>query len=163
MSQKSLSYWLKFVIIIMALCALAVHTAASLMLTVSEAEEIDKLRMPWLIFLWASAIPILFAVIISWKTAANIGIGNAFCMQNAKHLKNIATCSAVDAAWVLIGETVLLLLNMNHPGIFLFFYGDSCNRRCNIGCGGVPFLLHKKSRRPQRTNRTHNMRWRNGR
>mgnify|MGYP002750632877 FL=1 len=120
MSQKSLSYWLKFVIIIMALCALAVHTAASLMLTVSEAEEIDKLRMPWLIFLWASAIPILFAVIISWKTAANIGIGNAFCMQNAKHLKNIAICSAVDAAWVLIGETVLLFLNMNHPGIFLF-------------------------------------------
>ena len=103
MSQKSLSYWLKFVIIIMALCALAVHTAASLMLTVSEAEEIDKLRMPWLIFLWASAIPILFAVIVSWKTAANIGIGNAFCMQNAKHLKNIAICSAVDAAWVLIG------------------------------------------------------------
>ena len=120
MSQKSLSYWLKFVIIIMALCALAVHSAVSLMLIVSEAEEIDKLRTPWLIFLWASAIPIFFAVISSWKTATNIGIGNAFCMQNAKHLKNIAICSAVDAAWVLIGETVLLLLNMNHPGVFLF-------------------------------------------
>lgn len=120
MSQKSLSYWLKFVIIIMALCALAVHCAISLMLIVSEAEEISKLRTPWLIFIWASAIPIFFAVISSWRTATNIGKDHAFCLQNAKNLKTIAVLSATDAIWVFVGETVLLLLNMNHPGVFLF-------------------------------------------
>lgn len=120
MSQKNLSIWLKFIIVIMALCAFAVHTAISLMLIVSDAPEVDRLRIPWLVFVWSTAVPVLFAVIYSWLTASNIGNGNAFCAQNAKYLKSIAFLSAIDAMWLFIGEIILLVLNMNHPGIFLF-------------------------------------------
>ncbi len=119
-SLKTIAGSLKFIIVAMGLCAFAIQSVISLMLIVSDAEEIDAIRIPWMAFLWSTAIPMIPALIYSWKTASNIGKNKAFCLDNAKNLKNIAISSISDAALVLIGNIVYLLLDISHPSVLLF-------------------------------------------
>lgn len=119
-SLKTISGSLKFIIIAMGLCAFAIQSIISLMLIISDADNIDTLRIPWMIFLWSTAIPMIPALIFSWKTACNIGRNKAFCLDNAKNLKNIAISSISDAALVLVGNIVYLLINISHPSVLLF-------------------------------------------
>ncbi|HAS37298.1 MAG TPA: DUF2975 domain-containing protein [Ruminococcaceae bacterium] len=119
-SLKTIAGSLKFIIVAMGLCAFAIQSVISLMLIVSDAEEIDAIRIPWMAFLWSTAIPMIPALIYSWKTASNIGKNKAFCLDNAKNLKNIAISSISDAALVLVGNIVYLLLDISHPSVLLF-------------------------------------------
>ena len=119
-SLKTIAGSLKFIIVAMGLCAFAIQSVISLMLIVSDAEEIDAIRIPWMAFLWSTAIPMIPALIYSWRTASNIGKNKAFCLDNAKNLKNIAISSISDAALVLVGNIVYLLLDISHPSVLLF-------------------------------------------
>ena len=112
-SLKTIAGSLKFIIIAMGLCAFAIQSVISLMLIISDADNIDKLRAPWMVFLWSTAIPMIPALIYSWKTASNIGRNKPFCLDNSKNLKNIAISSICDAALVLAG-------NISHPSVLLF-------------------------------------------
>lgn len=119
-SLKTIAGSLKFIIIAMGLCAFAIQSVISLMLIISDADNIDKLRAPWMVFLWSTAIPMIPALIYSWKTASNIGKNKPFCLDNSKNLKNIAKSSICDAALVLAGNIVYLLLDISHPSVLLF-------------------------------------------
>lgn len=119
-SMKTIAGSLKFIIIAMGLCALAIQGTISLMFIISDADDIERLRIPWMAFLWSTAIPIIPALIYSWKTASNIGRNKAFCLDNSKNLRNIAISSICDAALVLIGNIAYLLLDLSHPSVLLF-------------------------------------------
>ncbi len=119
-SLKTIAGSLKFIIIAMGLCAFAIQCMISLMFIVSEADDIERLRIPWMAFLWSTAIPMIPVLIYSWKTASNIGKNKAFCLDNSKNLKKIAISSICDAALVLIGNVVYLLLDLSHPSVLLF-------------------------------------------
>ena len=119
MTHKKIARWLKFIIIVMGLLAFAILSALSLIFLVSEVQEIHAMRIPWLIFIWTTAIPMIFAVISSWKTATNIGKNIMFCNDNAKHLHTIAMSAAADCAIVSIGNISFLFANINHPGVCL--------------------------------------------
>lgn len=119
-SLKTIAHSLKFIIIAMGLCAFAIQSVISLMLIISDADDIDTLRIPWMAFLWSTAIPMIPALIYSWKTATNIGKNKAFCLDNSKNLKNIAISSICDAALVLVGNIIYLLLDISHPSVLLF-------------------------------------------
>ena len=121
MSVKTISGWLKFIIIVMALMCFGLQCAASLIFLVSEVEEIHAIQIPWLIFIWTTAIPMIPAVIRAWKTARNIGRDILFSMENAKNLHTIAVSAAADCAIVSIGNIALLIANMNHPSVVLGF------------------------------------------
>ena len=54
-----------------------------------------------------------------WKIAGNIGNDKSFSAENAKLLKYISLAAAGDSAFFLLGNAVLLLLNMSHPGVVL--------------------------------------------
>lgn len=118
-SLKTIAGSLKFIIIAMGLCAFAIQSVISLMLIISDADNIDKIRAPWMIFLWSTAIPMIPALIYSWKTASNIGRNKPFCLDNSKNLKNIAISSICDAALVLAGN-IIYLLDISHPSVLLF-------------------------------------------
>ena len=90
------------------------------MLIISDADNIDNLTAPWMAFLWSTAIPMIPALIYSWKTASNIGRNKPFCLDNSKNLKNIAISSICDAALVLTGNIIYLLLDISHPSVLLF-------------------------------------------
>ena len=81
--------------------------------------EFADCYIPWLIFLILSGIPCYAALVISWKIAANIGKDKSFSLANAKLLKGISVLAASDSAFVFLGNTLFLLLNMNHPSIIL--------------------------------------------
>ena len=122
MEQKTLSKWLKVVLIGVAFCALVVYLlilpgyGRSL---VAEYPEFSNRFWPWLIFLWATGIPCLIAFCFGWKIAANIGSDRSFSLSNARYLKWISWLAAGDSVFFFAGNVVLLFCNMSHPGITL--------------------------------------------
>jgi hypothetical protein len=76
---------------------------------------------PWLIFAWLTALPCFIVLIYVWKVSDAVKKDTVFTMLTAKWVKMGAVLLLIDAAFLFIGNVVLLLLNMNHPGILLFF------------------------------------------
>lgn len=120
MSHKALSFSLKFIIVLMLLCAFSVLCLVSIMMIISDAPEIEQIRIPWMLFLWSTGIPVAAAAVFAWMTSTNIGHDKSFCLANAKNLRAISILAAADAVWFFAGNFILLFLNMNHPSVVLF-------------------------------------------
>ncbi|MBQ9301359.1 MAG: DUF2975 domain-containing protein [Clostridia bacterium] len=122
MKQKTLSNWLKAVLLGLSLCGLIVYGiivpsyGCSL---VAAYPEFANRFWPWLIFLWCTGIPCYAAVAMGWKIAKNIGADHSFSHENARYLTWIAGLAAGDAAFFFVGNAALLAINMSHPGVLL--------------------------------------------
>ena len=122
MKQKSLSKWLKVVIVGTGICGLIVYFAVLPAVGISirtQYPEFANRFWPWLIFLWVSGIPCYAVLVLGWKIASLIGKDLSFSENNAIYLKWIAWLAAGDSAYFFVGNAVLLLLNMSHPGIVI--------------------------------------------
>ena len=122
MRMKSLSVWIKIILIGFALCGAGILGFAVPKIGTAIAKaypEFAGAYVPWLVFLWIAAVPCYAVLALGWMIAANIARDNAFSSVNAKLLKAIAVLAAVDSVYFLIGNIILLILNMNHPGIVL--------------------------------------------
>jgi hypothetical protein len=124
MKQAALARWLKFIILGVGLCGLVVYVLAIPMLgqalAAADNGTWSACYWPWLLFIWATGIPCYVALVLAWKIAANIGADRSFSPANAGLLKWISRLAVGDAAFFFVGNIVLWLLNMNHPGIVLF-------------------------------------------
>ena len=101
MGQKTLSNWLRLVIVGTGICALAVYLVIVPSYGVSVAArnpECAYRYWPWLIFIWLTAVPCFAALFLGWRIAANIGRDRSFTMENADKLKWIS--------WLAAGEVV---------------------------------------------------------
>jgi hypothetical protein len=67
-----------------------------------------------------TAIPCYIALVLAWRIASNIGADKSFSLANASLFKWISILAAADSAFFFVGNIVLWLLNMNHPGIVVF-------------------------------------------
>lgn len=74
---------------------------------------------PWLLFLWGTGIPCYLALFEFWHVCGEIKADNSFCEENAIRMMNIALLILGDVAYFFAGNVLFLMLNMNHPGIFL--------------------------------------------
>ncbi|MBE6908550.1 MAG: DUF2975 domain-containing protein [Ruminococcaceae bacterium] len=122
MEQKALSNWLKIVLLGVGLCGLIVYFFIIPSYGQNLAQrnpEFAHCYVPWLVFLWITAMPCYAALALGWRIAANIGRDQSFSRANAEHLKRISWLAACDSAYFFVGNVVLLLLNMSHPGITL--------------------------------------------
>lgn len=122
MSQKQLSKWLKGMILLAGACGAAVYCAVIPMLgcgIVGANPEMENRFLPWLIFLWTTAVPCAMALVIGWRIAARIGRDEAFTTQNAGGLRQVAVLAAGDAGWFFVGNLLLLFCNLSHPGVTL--------------------------------------------
>lgn len=122
MEQKHLSNWIKLILVGIAILGLVVCGLIIPMYGLSLRSlypEFANRFWPWLIFIWVSAIPCFVVVGYAWKIATNIGNDQSFTNQNASLLKSISVLSASDATFFFIGNIVLLLMNMSHPGVVL--------------------------------------------
>ena len=123
MDQKKLALWLKIIIIVTALCGIAICGLVLPMVGQSIADsyggEFDYAFWPCLIFLWIFALPCFAALIIGWRIASNIGRGRSFCEENAKLISLISILAAADAVFFFVGNVVLLMFSCNHPGFVL--------------------------------------------
>ena len=122
MEQKTLSKWLKLILLGMGICGLAVYLAVvpsfgdSLR---SQYPEFAGRYWPWLIFIWVSGIPCYAVLVLGWRIAANIGRDASFSLETARFLRSIAVLAALDAAYVFLGNLAMLFLDMSHPGVVL--------------------------------------------
>ncbi len=122
MEQKTLSKWLKLILLGMGICGLAVYLVVvpsfgdSLR---SQYPEFAGRYWPWLIFIWVSGIPCYAVLVLGWRIAANIGRDASFSLENARFLRSIAVLAALDAAYVFLGNLAMLFLDMSHPGVVL--------------------------------------------
>lgn len=122
MEQKSLSKWLKLILIGVGIGGLVVYALVIPMYGFnlrSVYPEFSSRFWPWLIFLWVSGIPCFMVLYYGWKISTNIGNDHSFTMENANLLKSISVLAASDAGFFFIGNIILLLLNMSHPGIVI--------------------------------------------
>lgn len=122
MEQKTLSKWLKLILLGVAICGLIVYVAVIPMYGLSLRSlypEFSNRFWPWLLFIWISVIPCFMVLYYGWKISTNIGNDQSFTEQNASLLKSISVLSALDAGFFFVGNIVLLLLNMSHPGVVL--------------------------------------------
>ena len=126
MDQKKLANWLKVIIVGVAVCCIFIcavllpELGKSLMMHYED--EFDYAFWPCLIFLWVCFIPVFAALVLAWMIAHNLGKGRAFTMENAKLFKIISILAAVDSAFFVIGNIVLLALWMNHIGFAILSF-----------------------------------------
>ncbi len=122
MTQKSLSRWLKGVIAGVAVCGAVIYFYLVPMFgqeAVRANPEFSYCYAPWLTVIWLSAVPCYLALYFGWKITVEIGRDNSFSMENAKYLKHISMLALLDSGYFFLANLILLLLNMNHPGILL--------------------------------------------
>lgn len=123
MRQKSLSNWLKFIILGVGICGLVIYLLVVPMLgqTVAAAEDglFDRLYWPWLVLIWVTALPCYAALAFGWIIAVNIGKDRSFSVENARLLKWISGLAAGDAAFFFLGNILYLFLGWSHPGVTL--------------------------------------------
>ncbi len=74
---------------------------------------------PWLIFAWLVALPCFAILVFIWKVSDAVTQETVFTILTAKWVKMGAVLLLSDAAFLFIGNVVLLLLDMNHLGILL--------------------------------------------
>lgn len=122
MEQKHLSKWLQLILLGVGICGLIMYCFVIPMYGLrlrADYPAFSNCFWPWLLFIWVSGIPCFLVLYFAWKISANIGRDLSFTEQNASCLKSISTLSATDAAFFFVGNIVLLLLNMSHPGVLL--------------------------------------------
>lgn len=120
MEQKALSKWLKIILVGVAACGLAVYALIVPMCGLSLRSlypEFSNRFWPWLGFILVSGIPCFIVLYYAWRIVTNIGNDQSFTEQNAALFKSISFLSALDAGFFFVGNIVLLLLNMSHPGV----------------------------------------------
>ncbi len=122
MNQKKLAAWLKGIVIGIGLCGLVICFAVLPALGDSMRTDYPEFAgrfWPWLIFLWLAAVPCFAALYAGWRIAANIGADRSFTVENALLLRVVARLAAGDTVFFFLGNAVLCLLSMSHPGILL--------------------------------------------
>ena len=123
MEQKTLSKWLRIIIVGAGIVGLIVYFVIIPSYGVSMRTlypEFSDRFWPWLIFIWLTAVPCYAALVFGWKIALNIRKDRSFSKENAQYLKWISVLAAIDSAYFFVGNIVLLFSNMSHPGITLF-------------------------------------------
>ena len=125
MNQLKLSKWLKAIIIGAGICGTVIYFYIFPFWgkdIVASNPEFSSYYWIWLLFLWITSMPCYATLVCSLKIADEIGKDNSFCRKNANLLKLISILASSDSLFFFTGNIILLLLNMNHPGIVLLSF-----------------------------------------
>lgn len=105
---------------------------------------VRRMFLPWMIFLLITAVPCYIFLFFGWRIAANIENDNSFTADNADYLKKMSYLALGDSVFFFLGNIVLLLLNMNHPGMLLgSLVIDFLGISVTVGCAALSHLVQK--------------------
>ena len=122
MQKKSLSNWLKVIIIGMGMIGLLFYGLIVPFLgndLVSHYPEYINGCYLWSGLLWLTAVPCYIVLYFAWNIAGNIGKDNSFCKENAVSMKHISTLVAGDSIFFFAGNIIYLVMGFNHPSVVL--------------------------------------------
>lgn len=123
MNQRTLGIWLKSILIGVGICGLIVFLCVVPIIGRNIAllnPEYEYCFWPWTIFIWLCALPCYLSLFWAWKISSQISRDNSFSQINAEYCKKIMIAALVDSGLFFLGNVVLLLLNMSHPGVTIF-------------------------------------------
>ena len=122
MQQKRIAKYLKMIVLGVCYCAVLGYAVVLPIYgqgVASRYPEFSHAFWPWLIYLWVTAVPVAWALVLAWGMFDRIGKGESFSHANVKALHRIGMLALVDTAYFFLGQVVLLLCSMSHPGILL--------------------------------------------
>ena len=122
MSSKTLGTLMRCSVLAATICGLflCIYIVPSLGESIIFANpELNSWLYPWLIFAWLFSAPCFVILVYIWKVSGSVAHETVFTMQTAKWVKTGAVLLLSDVAFLLIGNTILIFLNMNHPGVLL--------------------------------------------
>lgn len=120
MKQKSLSNWLKGIILGMAIMGIIIYFKIIPLIISELLTSLNLLNHYniWLIIIFISSIPCFLVLMIGWIVATNIGNDNSFSKENAKHLKMVMILSLTDTVYFFFANIILYTYKMSSPLIF---------------------------------------------
>lgn len=124
MEQKYLSKWLRFITVAIAFIGGVVFFFAIPDFGRNFARnnpEVANYYYPWLAFIWTMTIIFYIALAKFWSICNEIHNNRSFSQKNISNLIWISRLAIIDSIYCFIGNIVLLILNMNHPGVFIGF------------------------------------------
>lgn len=122
MSSKTLGSLMRISVIAAALCGLflCLYVIPSWGWSIIVTNpELSHWFWPWLLFAWLVALPCFVILVFVWKVSGSVIRETVFTFQTAKWVKTGAVLLLSDIAFSFVGNIVLLLFNMNHPGVLL--------------------------------------------
>lgn len=150
MRQKSLSSWLKAAIVCLAVFGLFVYGGILPFygqLIALRNPDYAHCFWPWMTLLILTAIPCYAALVFGWQIATDIGRDKSFSDANARRMKWISNLAFGDVVVFFFGNTLLLFLNMSHPGIFLVaLLPDMVGIAVAVCAAGLSHLIYKSAR-----------------
>jgi hypothetical protein len=81
--------------------------------------EFSSWFWPWLVFSWLVALPCFIILVFVWKVSGAVTQETVFTALTAKWVKMGAILLLSDAVFLFVGNIVLFLFGMNHPGMLL--------------------------------------------
>ena len=121
MKQKELSFWLKCVIVGVAVCGLVIYAVLVPKLAdycVKQGTLALENYDAWLISVWVSALSCYAVLVLAWRIAVNIGENRSFSIANAKLLKWISYLTLADVVYFFAVNVIFLLMDMT-PAIMM--------------------------------------------
>ena len=109
MTQKNLSYWLKGVIIVVALLGVWLYGFLVPMIAEAVGDYSGDLYLPVLLFLLGTGVPCFASLVFAWRVASEIGRDNSFSRINAKCMKVISVLALGDVIYFVLGMAVMVL------------------------------------------------------
>lgn len=119
MTAKSLFFWVRFSIVIIALCGLTVcalwypysFSLIKIGLLGSELSELTSIQSWGLLsFYWAVSIPCFVILIIAWKISVYIKTEQLFTIKVANMIKLCALILLIDLGIFLIGNIIFFAI-----------------------------------------------------
>ncbi len=122
MSQRGLANALKAVIVGVAVCGLIIYFYFLPVwgkAVIHSVPSYEKCYVPWMLFLWATAIPCYLVLLCGWRISGEIGADRSFSARNARLLKYIAALAAFDSVLLFAGSGIFYVLGMSHGVMML--------------------------------------------
>lgn len=144
MKKSFLEKSLKTILIGCAICGLGIYFYGFPEIgrqIIKKYPEFHSWFLPWLLFLWATGVPCFAALVYGWKIIATLQKGTIFSHKNAARLRTVSGLAVGDALLLFIGNLILLLCNMNHPGVVIISLGISLvGLAISVVCQGLALL-----------------------
>ena len=125
MSSRTLSTLIRIAVIFMGLCGIAIcayflpSAAGGGSIINPDSMDYEKFRraIPWLIFLWVTALPWFAILGLVWKVAGAVEKEQVFTFKVAKWVKAAAILIFIDCAVFFAVSAVFAVLQMSEPPI----------------------------------------------